>query len=81
MREDDVPPALRITIGEPTRIEHSANASRLHSRAFDEWRGGSGLSLPNARRIIEAHGGRLWSAAEDGKASAIVVLPRPVSGA
>jgi signal transduction histidine kinase len=27
---------------------------------FEEWRGGSGLILPVARRIIEAHGGRIW---------------------
>ena len=26
---------------------------------FDEWRGGSGLILPAARLIIEAHGGQI----------------------
>jgi signal transduction histidine kinase len=36
---------------------------------FDEKRGGVGLSLPLARRVIEAHRGRLWSpAAADGAA-------------
>ena len=30
---------------------------------FDEKRGGVGLSLPLARRVIEAHGGRVWSPA------------------
>jgi signal transduction histidine kinase len=30
-------------------------------RAFDEGRGGMGLSLPIARRVVEAHGGRVWS--------------------
>jgi signal transduction histidine kinase len=30
---------------------------------FDEKRGGVGLSLPLARRVIEAHRGRLWSPA------------------
>ena len=30
---------------------------------FDEGRGGLGLSLPLARRVIEGHGGRIWSPA------------------
>jgi signal transduction histidine kinase len=28
---------------------------------FDEWRGGMGLAIPVARRVIEAHGGALWA--------------------
>lgn len=28
---------------------------------FDRWRGGTGMSLPIACRIIEAHGGQIWS--------------------
>ena len=31
--------------------------------AFDEYRGGTGMALPVARRIIERHGGMVWSAA------------------
>jgi signal transduction histidine kinase len=29
--------------------------------AFDDNRGGMGLALPLARRVIEGHGGRMWS--------------------
>jgi signal transduction histidine kinase len=43
---------------------------------FDEKRGGLGLALPLARRIIERHGGHVWSPPGDaGRAAAIVSLP------
>lgn len=29
--------------------------------SFDEWRGGLGMALPVARRVVEALGGALWS--------------------
>ena len=32
-----------------------------HRDTFDRWRGGTGLSVPIACRIIELHGGRVWS--------------------
>jgi signal transduction histidine kinase len=43
---------------------------------FDEWRGGSGLILPVARRIIEAHGGRIWGPPGGRKAGARIILSR-----
>ena len=77
--ERDGQPCLRITIGEAVRIAGLRGLEPSSMAAFDEWRGGNGLSLPNACRIIEAHGGRVWSPTEvdksDGKASAVVVLP------
>ncbi len=48
---------------------------------FDEERGGMGLALPLARRVIERHGGRIWApaAAETDDAlargAALVALP------
>jgi signal transduction histidine kinase len=48
---------------------------------FDEKRGGMGLALPLARRVIEGHGGQIWSPAADGendplaRGSVIVALP------
>jgi signal transduction histidine kinase len=41
----------------------AADRERLvaNRSTFDRWRGGTGLSLPIACRIIEAHGGRVWS--------------------
>ncbi len=67
-QDDDGVPALRIAIGEPSRIARLLHAEPSALVVFDEWRGGNGLSLPNARRIIEAHGGRVWSLPEAGQA-------------
>jgi signal transduction histidine kinase len=52
--------------------------------AFDEKRGGLGLALPLARRVIEGHGGRIWSpASRDGMSEALargsVVISIPVT--
>jgi two-component system cell cycle sensor histidine kinase PleC len=42
---------------------------------FDEWRGGVGLSLPIARRVIEAHGGQLWGTPQGRKTGARILIP------
>lgn len=58
--------------GQLERLE-AADASALAT--FDEWRGGSGLRLAIARRIIAAHSGRIWSPADSAKSAAVVMLP------
>jgi K+-sensing histidine kinase KdpD len=45
--------------------------------AFDDRRGGLGLALPLARRVLEGLGGRVWSPAPDhlARGSVLVALP------
>jgi signal transduction histidine kinase len=42
---------------------------------FDRWRGGTGLSLPIACRIIEAHRGALWALPGGSRGACAVALP------
>jgi light-regulated signal transduction histidine kinase (bacteriophytochrome) len=77
-------PASWIAMADIDQIER-LDAARPESLAtFDEWRGGCGLTLPFARRIIDGHDGAIWSPAwppdeerKPGmrKVGAVVVLP------
>ncbi len=67
--------STRIAFADASRIDALAEADHSALAEFDEWRGGCGLSLAIARRVIEAHGGGLWSPAADSKAGAVAVLP------
>jgi two-component system cell cycle sensor histidine kinase PleC len=49
-----------VAIGDASLLASVAGAHRAPA-AFEEWRGGMGLALPMARRVIEAHGGAIWS--------------------
>jgi len=55
--------------GTPRAVVIIADADRVQEAydrpagPFDEHRGGMGLALPLARRVIEGHGGRIWSPA------------------
>jgi K+-sensing histidine kinase KdpD len=64
-----------IAIADPDRIGPVAEADDSGLAVFDEWRGGSGLSLGVARRVFEAHGGSIWSPLADAKAGAVIALP------
>jgi len=68
-------PGYEVLLGDAAAVQ-ALEAEPADSRAtFDEWRGGVGLSLINARRIFNAHGGSIYAPPEGGKASARILLP------
>jgi nitrogen fixation/metabolism regulation signal transduction histidine kinase len=68
-------PASRIAVADLDHIDTVSNARDESLAAFDEWRGGCGLSLAVARRIIDGHAGAIWSLPDGPKTAAMVVLP------
>jgi signal transduction histidine kinase len=74
VRQRRTPPGHEIQIGDPDTIAALDAETPGQGELFDEWRGGSGLVLPIARRIIEAHGGHLWGAPDGRKTGARIVL-------
>ena len=65
-----------IAIADAEHIADVESATPESLTTFDEWRGGCGLSLAVARRIIDGHGGAIWSPGQAAKAAAVVALPR-----
>ena len=61
MRVVDAQKVHWIAISDESRIDELSNAQPSALTTFDEWRGGCGLSLLIARRIVNAHNGRIWS--------------------
>jgi signal transduction histidine kinase len=73
VREIDGQPTSWIAIADARLIAQVAESQEVE--VFNEWRGGVGFSLGVARRVIEAHGGRIWSPVADVKAGAVITLP------
>jgi signal transduction histidine kinase len=64
-----------VAFADADHIAEVETATPERLTTFNEWRGGCGLSLPVARRIIQSHGGAIWSPSEGTLAGAVVVLP------
>lgn len=75
VRSHDGPPVAWIAVADTDHIDAYAAAKPSALTTFDEWRGGVGLSLAVARRVINAHGGGIWSPADGVKAGAVITLP------
>jgi signal transduction histidine kinase len=67
-------------------IARAADVQRAYdavAQPFDEYRGGTGLSLPIARRVVERAGGRVWSPTPDGnedrglRSAVVISIPLP----
>ena len=67
-------PAVLIAFGDPGAVASPADVLKHQQLPFDRWRGGMGLSLPIAHRIVLAHRGDLW-ALPGSRATCAVSLP------
>jgi len=68
-------PTAWVAVGDAEHIDAYATAEPSALTTFDEWRGGVGLSLAVARRILNEHEGSIWSPADGSRAGAVLSLP------
>ena len=78
-RQIDGGAASWISISDAERAARLQAAEPRDLAVFDEWRGGCGLSLAIARRVVAAHGGSIWGPADGTKAAAVVCIPHTTS--
>jgi signal transduction histidine kinase len=64
-----------FVFGEPADAADLNAVVGRSDAAFDRWRGGTGLSLPIACRIVEAHRGALWALPGGSRGACALALP------
>ena len=74
VHRNDAAPLALVAFGEPGSAGSAAEVLKHQQMPFDLWRGGMGLSLPIAYRIVEAHQGNLW-AMPGSRATCALALP------
>ena len=80
MKSDAAPDAAStwavLAVGDADTVRALIDGAHREQAPFDEYRGGLGLALPVARRVVEALGGSLWSAGgERPRAGSALRLP------
>jgi K+-sensing histidine kinase KdpD len=66
--------AYEVLLGEAATIAALEREDEGSRGVFDEWRGGVGLSLAVARRLLNAHGASIFAAPDGQKAGARILL-------
>lgn len=74
VREKRTPGTYELLIGDPETIEALEAEPESARQVFDEWRGGVGLSLAVARRVLNAHDAQLHAAPGGAKAGARILF-------
>jgi signal transduction histidine kinase len=74
VREQRTSNGFEIRIGDEETLALFDGTSIRELPIFNEWRGGLGMSLAVARRILNAHGGHLAAPPDGRKTGAIVLL-------
>ena len=64
-----------IALGDPGMASRRDEVLTSRDASFDRWRGGTGLSVPIACRILDGYGGQVWALPQSSRAGCALSLP------